>query len=98
RIATIYQVGEDGGAVFLAMELLKGHSLAARLRRGAIPLRQALWIVREAALGLALAHEAGRIHRDIKPGNLWLETSSGSAPTIDPLREFRQDGGERKPE
>ncbi|HEV3143940.1 MAG TPA: serine/threonine-protein kinase [Gemmataceae bacterium] len=89
RIATIYQVGEHLGQYFLAMELLSGESLEARLRRSPVPLPMALWIVREAALGLAVAHEANFVHRDIKPANLWLETASGSQPEIDPLQKFR---------
>src|SRR5262249_7726576 len=52
RIATIYQVGEYKGCLYLAMELLKGESLEARLKRGPVGLEQALWIVRETALGL----------------------------------------------
>jgi serine/threonine protein kinase len=72
RVATIYQIGEQRGTLFLAMELLHGESLESRLKRGPVPLSMGLWIAREAALGLALVHRAGVFHRDIKPGNLWL--------------------------
>jgi serine/threonine protein kinase len=74
RIATVYNVGEEieTGTMYLAMELLKGESLESRLQRGNLPLGEALCIVREAALGLAVAHEEGFYHRDIKPANLWL--------------------------
>src|SRR5205807_1569992 len=77
RLAT-FQVGEIGGQIYLAMELLKGESLENRLKRGALPLRQALWVAREAALGLATAHQAGHVHRDIRPANLWFERSDMS--------------------
>ena len=72
RMATIYQIGEQRGTLFLAMELLHGESVETRLKRGALPLSVSLWILREAALGLAQVHRAGIYHRDIKPGNLWL--------------------------
>ncbi len=72
RMATIYQIGEQRGTLFLAMELLHGESVESRLKRGQIPLPVALWIMREAAIGLAQVHRFGIFHRDIKPGNLWL--------------------------
>jgi eukaryotic-like serine/threonine-protein kinase len=77
HIVTIYQVGEDGGVPFLAMQLLKGSSLESWLCQGNRPtLRQALRMGRETALGLAAAHARGLVHRDIKPANLWLENRS----------------------
>jgi eukaryotic-like serine/threonine-protein kinase len=74
HIVTIYQVGEDRGVPYLAMQLLRGQSLEDWLRQGHRPsIRQALRIAREIALGLAAAHDHGLIHRDIKPANIWLE-------------------------
>jgi WD40 repeat protein/predicted Ser/Thr protein kinase len=80
HIVTIYQVGEDRGVPFLAMEFLEGEPLDARLGRerwGAaaspLPLREALRISREIADGLDAAHQRGLIHRDVKPANVWLE-------------------------
>ena len=72
RLATVFQIGEQRGTLFLAMELLHGESLESRLKRGPVPLEMALWIIREAALGLAQVHRLGVYHLDIKPGNLWL--------------------------
>lgn len=61
---------------FLVMELLHGEDLAARLMRsGAPPLPVALSILRQAARGLGAGHRAGMVHRDVKPGNLFLEDS-----------------------
>jgi serine/threonine protein kinase len=74
HIVTIYQVGEDRGVPFLAMEFLEGEALDARLRReGALPVAEVVRIGREVAEGLAAAHQRGLIHRDIKPANIWLE-------------------------
>ncbi|HEU4453836.1 MAG TPA: protein kinase [Longimicrobium sp.] len=60
---------------FLVMELLRGEDLAARLvRTGAPPLPTGVAILRQAARGLSAGHRAGMVHRDVKPGNLFLET------------------------
>jgi serine/threonine protein kinase len=74
HVVTIFQVGEDRGAPFLAMELLDGESLDQRIQRnGRLPTPEVLRLGREIAEGLAAAHERGLIHRDIKPANIWLE-------------------------
>jgi tRNA A-37 threonylcarbamoyl transferase component Bud32 len=74
HVVTIHHVGEENGVPFLAMPLLQGESLEARLKReGRLPLADVLRIGREAAEGLAAAHAQGLIHRDVKPANLWLE-------------------------
>jgi WD40 repeat protein/serine/threonine protein kinase len=84
HIVAIYQVGQDRGAPFLAMEFLEGEPLDARLRREPpLPLGEVLRIGREAALGLAAAHGRGLIHRDIKPANLWLEAPNGRVKILD---------------
>ncbi len=84
HIVTIHQVGEDRGAPFLAMEFLEGESLEDRIKReGKLPLAEVLRIGREIADGLAAAHEHGLIHRDIKPGNVWLEGKRGRAKILD---------------
>lgn len=76
---------------FLAMELLDGGSLRARLRRDfQIAQRDALWVARQIAEGLRAVHEAGLIHGDIKPENVQL-TSGGRATLID-LGFARQPG------
>ncbi len=78
HIVTIHQVGEDRGAPFLAMEFLDGEALEDRIKReGKLPLAEVTRIGREIAEGLEAAHEHGLIHRDIKPGNVWLERKRG---------------------
>jgi serine/threonine protein kinase len=74
HLVTILHIGEDRGVPFLAMPLLEGESLDARLQReGRLPIAEVLRIGGEIAEGLAAAHEQGLIHRDIKPSNIWLE-------------------------
>ncbi len=84
NIVTIYQVGEDRGVVFLAVEFLVGEALDRWLERGKKPsISQVLRLGREIARGLAAAHERGLIHRDIKPANIWLEAPGGRVKILD---------------
>jgi serine/threonine protein kinase len=85
HIVTIYHVGEDRGVPFLAMKLLQGESLEARLGRcgGRLPLPEVLRIGREIAEGLAAAHAQGLVHRDIKPANIWLEEDRKRVKIVD---------------
>ena len=73
HIVHIYQVGEANGTPFIAMQFLQGETLDARLyRTGRLPVSEAVRIAREIAEGLAAAHAKGLIHRDVKPGNVFL--------------------------
>jgi serine/threonine protein kinase len=79
NIVTIYEVEEDRGIPYLAMQFLQGETLEERILRDApLPVEDLLRIGREIAEGLAVAHDAGLIHRDIKPANIWLESASGN--------------------
>jgi serine/threonine protein kinase len=80
HIVTIYQVGEDRGIPFIAMQLLRGESLETWLQRvGRLGIAEVQCIARETLIGLAVAHERGLIHRDIKPSNIWLEVREEAA-------------------
>jgi serine/threonine protein kinase/Leucine-rich repeat (LRR) protein len=84
HICPIYQVGEDNGVPFIAMPFLKGEPLDARLRRERpLPVTEVIRIGCEIAEGLAAAHAHGLIHRDIKPGNIWLEADTGRVKILD---------------
>jgi eukaryotic-like serine/threonine-protein kinase len=73
-IATVYEVGEADGRIFIAMELVKGEILAGIIERHpqGMPWIEALRIFREVARGLRKAHDAGIIHRDLKPDNVMV--------------------------
>jgi WD40 repeat protein len=84
HIVPIYQVGEDRGVPFLAMQFLRGESLDDRLHRvPVLPVLEVLRIGREIAEGLQAAHERGLIHRDIKPANIWLEEGRDRVKIVD---------------
>ncbi|MGE3808077.1 MAG: protein kinase [Gemmataceae bacterium] len=83
-IVPIYQVGEVERLPYLAMPLLKGESLDTRIKREKqLPVADAVRIARQIAEGLAAAHDQGLIHRDIKPGNIWLDEKTGQAKLLD---------------
>jgi len=74
HIVPIHDSGEDSGVPFLVMPLLHGESLEERLKREPrLPLGLALQVGWQTAEGLAVAHERGLIHRDVKPANVWLD-------------------------
>ncbi len=72
NICTLHDVGEEGGVNYLVMEFVDGETLADRLKRGALPLDQALRTATQVADALDRAHRTGIIHRDLKPGNIML--------------------------
>jgi serine/threonine-protein kinase len=84
NIVTIYEVGEDAGRHFIAMEFLEGPTLRESLQGGqTIPVDQAALIAAQLADALQYAHKHGVIHRDIKPDNVHLV-----GPTLPKLTDF----------
>jgi serine/threonine-protein kinase len=83
NIARVLDLGEHDGRPYLVMELLEGESLAARIDRvGPMPPAEAARIVAAVADALEAAHHAGVVHRDVKPGNVFL-TSTGAVKVLD---------------
>ena len=74
HICQIYEIGDEGGELFIAMELLQGEVLAERLRRGALSVADAVTTALEMLAALAALHAGGVIHRDLKPSNVFLTT------------------------
>jgi len=72
HICTLHDLGNQDGTDYLVMEFLEGESLAERLRKGPLPLKEVLKIGIELCEALEVAHKAGIIHRDLKPGNIML--------------------------
>jgi serine/threonine protein kinase/predicted RNA-binding Zn-ribbon protein involved in translation (DUF1610 family) len=80
---TVFQVGVEDGLPFLVMEVMDGGSLADSIAEtGPMEWRAATRAIRDAAAGLAAAHEAGLVHRDIKPANL-MRTAKGIVKVAD---------------
>ncbi len=82
NICTIYDVGEDEGRPFIVMELMRGENLRDRLARGPLKIHQIVDIGIEIADALHATHSDGIIHRDIKPGNIFM-TDSGHVKILD---------------
>ncbi len=84
NVVTVYEVGEHAGTPFLAMELLKGHTLESitTIQPRLTPDQVFAYAV-EIARGLAAAHARGIVHRDIKPANIWIEESTGRVKILD---------------
>lgn len=73
HVVRVLDVGEEAGIPWLAMELLEGQDLGALAKhRGILPVEEAVGYVLQAAVGLSHAHARGVLHRDLKPGNVFV--------------------------
>ncbi len=92
-ITVVHEIDTDQGVTFIAMELIRGDSLATLITRQRLPLARILGLAIEIADGLAEGHAQGVVHRDLKPSNVMV-TESGRAKLIDfglakPPRAFK---------
>jgi serine/threonine protein kinase len=71
-ICTVFDIGDDGGSPFIVMEALKGETLRDRIKRAPIKVSEVLDLAIQLADALEAAHSQGIIHRDIKPGNIFV--------------------------
>ncbi len=78
----IHEIGEVDGKAFIAMEYVEGQTLRDRLKKGPLPLAEALSVAEEVAEALGEAHARGIVHRDIKPSNI-MQTLGGHAKVMD---------------
>ena len=82
NIAHVYEIGEDQGTHFIAMEYVDGHTLTELIQNGQTELVKFLRYLQHTAEGLAKAHDAGIVHRDLKPDNIMI-TRDGHAKVMD---------------
>jgi Tol biopolymer transport system component len=82
NVLTVYDVGLHAGTPYIVAELLEGETLRARLERSALSPQKAVDYARQAAAGLAAAHDRHIVHRDVKPENLFI-TIDGRIKILD---------------
>ena len=98
NIAVVYEIDDDDGVDFIAMELIEGESLADIAKHGPLPVERVLRIGVQVVEGLAHAHEGGIVHRDVKPGNILMDKDGhikiidfGLAKLLEPAKSADSD-------
>jgi eukaryotic-like serine/threonine-protein kinase len=82
HVISVYEIGEDSGIHYIAMELVEGSTLRDRMGGAALEIKRAVTIGEEIAEAIGAAHEAGVVHRDLKPENVII-ASSGYVKVLD---------------
>jgi serine/threonine protein kinase len=88
NVVDVYDVLEEGSSVFLVMELLEGEPLSERLARDRIPVHELIALLLPAMRGVAAAHAAGVLHRDVKPENIFLAREAGHGRVVPKIIDF----------
>ena len=84
NVVLVFEVGEQNNTPFMAMELLKGKSLYQHRQEDRMfSDEEVIELGKQVSRGLAAAHDCGIVHRDIKPGNIWIEEPSGRVKILD---------------
>jgi serine/threonine-protein kinase len=82
NVATVHEIGEADGRIYIAMELVSGTTLRHRMDKGPLPIAEVLRIGKEIASATAKAHERGIAHRDLKPDNVMV-SDNGTIKVLD---------------
>ncbi len=83
NVETVYEIGEtEDGRLYISMAYYEGETLEERIRRGPLPVGEAVDVATQVAEGLSATHRRGLVHRDIKPGNL-IVTPEGLVKIVD---------------
>jgi serine/threonine protein kinase len=97
NVVTVFDVGHDGGVHYIATEFVDGETLRERLERGPMTIMEVIAVAFAAACGLAAAHEAWLVHRDVKPENIAMRRDGGIKVLDFGVSALRGDGDSTDP-